>query len=105
MATEKAKEAVIENSPESRPFIWGDLSSADAFFSSCLHLDGLRQMQGAAHLLADDYFLPVLHIARQHSSLQPLESPGVFHSDNRVGPWDDARKHERAVEIGLVAAK
>ena len=62
-----------------------------------LHFDGLWQVHGTLHQLANRHVLSVLDVAREHTGLQPLKAPGVFHSDNRVGSGNHALECEASI--------
>src|SRR5580658_989884 len=62
-----------------------------------LDFDGVGEVEGSGHEVADGDVLAVLDVAGEHVGLEPIEAPGIFDGDDGVGGGDDALQGEGAV--------
>jgi hypothetical protein len=56
-----------------------------------LEFERVGQANGAFHFLADRDGLAALDVAGENAGFEPVEAPGIFDGDDRVGSGNDAR--------------
>lgn len=70
-----------------------------------LDFDGVGEVEGSSHEVADGNVLAVLDVAGEDGGLEPVEAPGVFDGDDGVGARDYAPQDEGSVEVALIATE